>query len=143
MRQTGMSAPRGRELYDLLEGKADFVGRFRADGASDFEAIFEEDGGGPEFYSKRAAEGAAGAVFDFYVLDGGELGECFGDGGGGGLAVAAPGRAEFEEDWAVGGVDFFAGWARILIIGWHIAIFHKTPCSSAAATGLRSGKILL
>src|SRR3954469_1052858 len=106
---------------DLLEAEADFFGRFGTDGASDFEAVFDEDGGGPEFYPKRAAQGAARAVFDFDVLDGREFSQSFGDGGRGGLAVAAPGRAEFEEDGALGGLDFFAGWARILIVGWHIA----------------------
>ena len=33
--------------------------------------------------------------------------------GGGSLAVAAPAGAEFEEDGSAGGVDFFAGWARV------------------------------
>jgi hypothetical protein len=122
-------------LTNLFKTEPDFVGRFGADGASDFEAIFEEDGGGPEFYSKRSAERAAWAVFDFYVLGGGELGESFSDNGGSGLAVAAPGRAEFEEDGTVGGVDFFAGWARILIVGWHIAIFQKTPARSPRKPG--------
>jgi hypothetical protein len=107
--------PAAWDLRDLLEAEADFVGRFGADGAGDFGAIIEEDGCGPELYSEGAAEGPAGAVLDFDVLDGWELGECFGDVQSGGLAEAAPGGTEFEEDWAGRGVDFFAGWARVLI----------------------------
>ena len=102
-----------------MEAEADFVGGFGADGPSDFDAVHEKDGGRPEFYAKGAADGAAGAVFDFDVLDAGELGECFGDVGGGGLAVAAPAGAEFEEDRAAGGVDFFARGAGIEIIFRH------------------------
>jgi hypothetical protein len=98
---------------NLLEAEADFVGGFGADGAGDFGTVFKKDRCRPELYTERAAEGAAGAVFDFDVLDGGELDERFGDCRGGSLAVAAPGGAEFEEDCAAGGVNFFAGWAGI------------------------------
>jgi hypothetical protein len=52
-------------LTNLVKAEADFVGGLRADGAGDFGAVFEEDGSGPEFYSERAAERAAGAIFDF------------------------------------------------------------------------------
>jgi hypothetical protein len=79
----------------LVKAEADFVRGLRTDGAGDFDAVFEEDCCGPEFYSEGAAERAAGAVFDFYVLDGGELSESFGHKWGGGLAVATPGGAEF------------------------------------------------
>jgi hypothetical protein len=120
-------------LTNLVEAEADFVRGLRADGAGDFDTAFEEDGSGPEFYSERAAERPAGAVLDFYVLDGGELSESFGDGGGGALAVAAPGRAEFEEDGAASDVDFFAGWTGIEVIFRHGAI-SKNPCLVAAAT---------
>jgi hypothetical protein len=112
-------------LTNLDKAEADFVRGLRADGAGDFDAVFEKDRGGPEFYSEGAAERAAGAVFDLYVLDGGELGESFADGGGGRLAVAAPRRAEFEEDWAAGCVDFFAGRAGIDVIFRHGAISKK------------------
>ena len=129
-------------LTYLVKAEADFVRGLRADGAGDFGAVLEEYGSGPEFYSERAAERAAGAVFDFYVLDGGEWGESFGDGGGGRLAVAAPGRAEFEEDRAASGVDFFAGGARIKVIFRHCAT-SKNRSVVVAATGLRCGKIIL
>ena len=96
-----------------MEAEADFAGGFGADGPSDFDAIREKDGGGPEFDAKGAAEGAAGAVFDFDVLDAGEPDECFGNVGGSGLAVATPAGPEFEEDWAASGIDSFSGWARV------------------------------
>jgi hypothetical protein len=105
-----------------LEAEADFVGGFGTDGPSDFDAVLEKDGGRPEFYAKGAAEGAAGAVFDCDMLDRRELGECFGDVGGRGLAVATPGGAEFEDHRAASGVDFFAGWAGVEIIFRHCAI---------------------
>src|SRR3954453_8051750 len=107
---------------DLLEAEKDFVGAFGANGAGDFSAVFEEDGRWPEFYPEGAAERAAGAVFDFDVLDRREFGEGFGDVRGRGLAVAAPTGAEFEEDRAAGGVDFFARGAGVLVIRRHIRV---------------------
>jgi hypothetical protein len=103
----------GGLLYDLLEAEADFVGGLGADGAGDFEAIFEEDGSGPELYAEGAAKAAAGAVFDFDVFDGRELVERFGDQGGCGLAVATPSGAEFEKDGTLCGVDLFTGGAGV------------------------------
>src|SRR5437868_7972893 len=82
-------------LCDLPKAEADFVGRFGADGASDFDAVFEEDRGGPEFYSEGSAEWATGAVFDFDVFDGWKPGERFANERRGALAVAAPAGAEF------------------------------------------------
>jgi hypothetical protein len=101
----------------LLETEADLVGGFGADGPGDFYAVLEEDGCGPEFYSEGAAEGSARAIFDFDVLYGQELSKCFGDVRRGGLAITAPGGAEFEQDRAAGGVDLFAGWTGVLIFG--------------------------
>lgn len=123
---------------NLLEAEADFVSGFRADRSGNFDALFEENGSGPEFYAERAAERTAGTVFDFHVLDGGELGESFCDGGCGGLAVAAPSGAEFEKDRAAGGVDLFARGTWVEIFVGHCAS-SKKPCLVAAATGLRSG----
>ena len=98
---------RRRELHDLLEAEADFVGGFGADGTGDFDAVFEKIAVGQSFYAVGASEGAAGAVFYFDVLDGRELGERFGDFGGGGLAVAAPGGAEFQQRGTLRGVNLF------------------------------------
>src|SRR3954470_14058563 len=89
---------------DLLEAKADFVCGFGADGASDFHAVLEEDGRGPEFNSKGATKRSAGAVFNFDMLDRWELSKCFGNLRSGGLAVAAPSSSKFKENWAAGGV---------------------------------------
>ena len=99
----------------LVETKADFVCGFGPDGAGDFYAVLEEDGRGPEFNAEGAAQRPARAVFDFDVLDQWKLSKPFGDVRRGGLAVAAPGGAEFEEDWAAGGVNFFAGWTGVLV----------------------------
>jgi hypothetical protein len=101
----------------LFETAADFVCRFRADRAGDFDAVFEENGGGPEFNPEGTAEGAARAIFDFDVLDGRELSKRFRDVRRCGLTVAAPCGSEFEKDWAIRGVDLFAGWTRILVFG--------------------------
>ena len=74
----GTSTPtRCGESLDLLEAEADFVGRFGADGAGDFDAVFQENRGGPEFYVEGSAERAAFAVFHFDMFDGWEFGERF------------------------------------------------------------------
>src|SRR4051794_36118014 len=107
------------ELGDLLQAEADFFGRFGTNGAGDFDAVFEEDRGGPELYAKGATERAAWAIFHFDVLNRREPDECFGNDRSGGLTVAAPAGAEFEEDRTARGIDFLAAGAGSLVVVGH------------------------
>lgn len=79
----------------------------RTNDAGDLFSVFEDDERGPQFHAERAAERAAGAVFDFEVRERAVC-ERFGDRGLGALAIAAPVGAEFEDERAGAGVDLGA-----------------------------------
>jgi hypothetical protein len=107
------------------EGGAEVVDRGGSDDSGEFLAVLECDQRGPEFDAEGSAEASAGAVFNLDVCDVRELvvflelGERGFDGGGGELAMSAPGGAEFEEQRAARGVGFFAGWAGGLVREGH------------------------
>ena len=68
-------------------------------------AVAKEDQGRPELHAERATQRFARSVLDLQVLDLGVLGEQRGQAGGKGLAMAAPGCAEFEtrrgQQWSI------------------------------------------
>jgi hypothetical protein len=92
-------------------------------------AVAEEDEVGPEFDAEGTAEGPAWGVLDFDVTDLGMGGEGEGDFWGEGLAVRAPGGAEFEEKKALGLVDPVAGG----LLGGFVGTGHdRCSCVRAA-----------
>lgn len=102
----------------MLEGLADVFdlgsGELVEDGA-----VLQEDEVGPEFDAEGAAEGLARAVLDLDMADAGSGLEQFGKLGGEGLAVRAPGGAEFEQEGAFRLVDLVTGGDRLGML-WRV-----------------------
>src|ERR1700710_2687311 len=92
-------------MVNQRESIADFRRAFRAHDPRDLEPVVEEDQCRPECDPEGAAERAAAAILDLQMPDAGVVLESLRDQRLGSAAIAAPGRAEFDDRRPVERVD--------------------------------------
>ena len=134
----------GRPAGDRLEPLADLA-RARADGLGDFAAVAEEDERRPELDPERPAERLAGPVLDLDVLDLGVVFEQRGDLGRDRPAVAAPGRAELQQDRARSSGRSRPASARLSVkrSAFTVASFRSVRCRNSRAIPARVKRLVV